>query len=108
MFTISIERGPKRRSLAQAQGWLGWLRTGKDEASALQDLFSTSTRYALVANRAGVAFTVPLAISDFTIVDRVAGNSVTDFGAPGVLTTCYTHPSQVQPINHCTPPLQAL
>ena len=107
MFTVSIERGPKRRSLAQAQGWLGWLRTGKDDASALQDLFSTSTRYALVANRAGVPFSAPHALSDFTIVDRVAGNSVTDFGAPGVLTMWDTDPWQVEEIDQCTRLLQA-
>ena len=107
MFTVSIERGPKRRSLAQVQGWLGWLRTGKDEVSALQELLSTGTRYALVANRAGVPFTVPPAITDFTIVDRVAGNSVTDFGAPGVLTMWDTDPWQVEEIDQCTRLLQA-
>src|SRR5258708_35109278 len=107
MFRVSIGRGSKRRSLAQVQGWLGWLRTGKDEVSALQELLSTGTRYALVANRAGVPFTVPPAITDFTIVDRVAGNSVTDFGAPGVLTMWDTDPWQVEEIDQGTRLLQA-
>lgn len=107
MFAVAIERGPKRRTFAQAQAWMGWLRAGKDEHLALQQLLATSPRYALVAARAGVSFPIPTSLADFTIVDRVTGSAVTDFGAPGVLNAFDTQPWQEEEIDRCARLLQA-
>ena len=107
MFEVAIERGPKRRTFAQVQEWMGWLRSGKDEHTALHELLATSSRYALVAARAGVSFPLPTSPDDFTVVERVTGSAVTDYGAPGVLSAWDTQPWQAEEIERCARLLQA-
>lgn len=60
---------------AAALDWPGWSRRGRGEQAALAALLDYADRYAVVA---GPAF----APGDLHVVERVPGNSTTDFGAP--------------------------
>lgn len=72
---VYVEVGQKK-VFAAALEWPGWSRSGKDEERALDALAAYLPRYAPVVKRAGLA-----APSDvFTVVERVAGNTSTDFG----------------------------
>lgn len=77
---VIIERGAKR-AFASAADWPGWARSGKTEDEALASLVAYGPRYAKVAARLG--FTAPPDAASFRVVERVAGNATTDFGAPG-------------------------
>jgi len=107
MFAVAIERGPKRRTFAQVQDWIGWLRAEKEEQAALKELVASSARYGLVVAQAGMSFSLPTSIADFTVVDRVTGTAVTDYGAPGVLSAFDTQPWQEEEIERCVKLLQA-
>lgn len=80
---VYIETG-KKKVFAGAVEWPGWSRSGKDEAAALQALADYGQRYAKVAVMAKVAFRAPDGSRDFVIVERLAGDTTTDFGAPGI------------------------
>ena len=78
---VYIEKGTKR-AFACAVDWPGWSRSGKNEDEALAALRETAPRYAKVTSKLG--FVAP---TSFRVVQRVAGDSTTDFGAPGAKTT---------------------
>jgi hypothetical protein len=78
---VYCEVGAKR-VFAGALDWPGWIRAGKDEQLALAALAAAADRYAPVARAAG--FPLPNKVDEFDVVERVAGNATTDFGAPGV------------------------
>ena len=84
-IAVALEVGPGRRVFAQALDWIGWCRAGKDEEAALHQLVIAGPRYAPVAARANLPFTIPASFEAFEVVERVAGNATTDFGAPAVL-----------------------
>jgi hypothetical protein len=77
---VGIETGSKR-AFAFALDWPGWCRSGKDEASALVALAAYAQRYAPVAKGARIAFD-PKSAASLRVVERLAGTSTTDFGAP--------------------------
>ncbi|MGO9909849.1 MAG: hypothetical protein ACLPQS_01610 [Acidimicrobiales bacterium] len=79
---VGVEAG-KRRTFASALGWPGWTRSGRDEESAVAELVSYAGRYRPVVVRAGLAFDPDAGHLD--VVERVAGNATTDFGAPGAV-----------------------
>lgn len=81
---VTLEIGPKRKVFAQALEWPGWCRSGKDEHAALHNLLISAPRYAQVASRAGLSFTIPTSLDQFEIVERVSGTATTDFGALAV------------------------
>jgi hypothetical protein len=91
-YAIALETGPRRRVFAQALNWIGWCRAGKDEATALHNLFSVGLRYAEVARRAGYSFHAPSSLEAFEAVERIPGTAITDFGAPGVLLSSDQEP----------------
>ena len=70
-----------RRTFACALDWPGWCRSGKDEDAALAALESYVPRYRPVAEAAGFPLPGDLA---FEVVERLAGNATTDFGAPAI------------------------
>jgi hypothetical protein len=72
---VYLEVG-KKKVFAAALDWPGWSRSGKDEEQALDALASYLPRYAPVAKRAGLAAPADV----FTVVERIAGNTSTDFG----------------------------
>jgi hypothetical protein len=78
---IFIESGNKR-VFAGAVEWPGWCRSGRDDASAIQTLLDYGARYSRVVASARLGFDAPEEASCLRVVERVAGNSTTDFGAP--------------------------
>jgi hypothetical protein len=70
-----LEVGPKR-TFACSIDWPGWCRSGRGEEAAIEALLTYAHRYALA---------VPgFVADDVDVVERVTGNSTTDFGAPDV------------------------
>jgi hypothetical protein len=78
---VALEEG-SRRVFAIALDWPGWCRAGRGEEAALAALADAAPRYAAVASAAAIAFRASLA-DNLTVVERLAGNATTDFGAPG-------------------------
>src|SRR5512145_2348014 len=89
---VYLEIG-KARTFAIAPGWPGWCRSGPDDASALQALFDYGPRYGRVLQATQVPFQPPSQRSTLVVVERLAGNATTDFGAPALAL-----PSDTQPI----------
>ena len=83
---VYLEIG-KHRTFAGALDWPGWCRSGRDERSALQALCDHGPRYARVVALAPLGFQAPTQASAFAVVERLAGNSNTDFGAPDCTPT---------------------
>jgi hypothetical protein len=83
---VYLEVGQKR-TFAGALDWPGWCRSGRDEAAALAALVEYAPRYAKLFSRTKLAFTPPDDPGAFAVVERLAGNSTTDFGAPGLAPT---------------------
>ncbi len=81
IFPVYLEIGAKR-AFAGAVDWPGWCRSGRDEASALEALSVCGPRYAYLLHAAGIDFAPPVVVSDLVVVERLAGNATTDFGAP--------------------------
>ena len=80
-YEIYLEIG-NRRIFAAALDWPGWCRVGRDEGTALQTLFEYAPRYARVLRSTRLGFQVPHDVSDVVVVERLNGNTTTDFGAP--------------------------
>ena len=71
----------RRRAFARAVDWPGWCRQEKDEDAALAALEQYRGRYLAAVAKAGGAAPV----SGVSVVERIAGSAVTDFGALGVV-----------------------
>ena len=87
MTRIYLEQG-KTKIVACSLEWPGWCRFGKTEDSALSALLDTAPRYRTIAERAGMDF----APGAFVIVERLAGDATTDWGAPSIITATDTNP----------------
>jgi hypothetical protein len=81
---VYLETG-KKRTIAGAVDWPGWCRIKSDELSALQALVDYGPRYARVLRPAGIEFQAPADRSAFVVIERLAGNATTDFGAPAIM-----------------------
>jgi hypothetical protein len=95
---VYLEVG-KTKTIAAALDWPGWCRGGRDEAAALQALFDYAPRYARVLQTTPLGFHPPSDISALLVVERLAGNSSTDFGVPGLAPSGDTRtvtPSELQ------------
>ena len=79
---VYLEVGAKR-VFAGTLDWPGWIRSGKDEALALQALAAAAERYGPVARAAGFPLSAAAAGS-LQVVESFKGNATTDFGAPGL------------------------
>jgi hypothetical protein len=90
-LNVYVEIGG-RRTFAAALDWPGWCRIGRDEATALQALFEYGPRYAQILRRARLGFQTPDNLSAFAVVERLKGNTTTDFGAPDVAPATDTQP----------------
>src|SRR5919106_3030380 len=75
---VILEIGKKRKVVAGAVDWPGLDRWGPSEDDALAKLESYLSRYAGVADRAGLARAFKRA-TDIEVVERVPGSSSTDF-----------------------------
>ncbi len=90
---VYLEVGQKR-VFACAVDWPGWSRSGRDDASALRALLESAPRYARVAEAAGLALPIPCVEADLSVVERLEGDSGTDFGAPTAIP-----PSDLRPVD---------
>ncbi len=91
MIDVYLEIG-KKRTFAGAVDWPGWCRAGRDEAAALQALSDYAPRYARLLHAARIEFQPPTALSGLAVVERLEGNTTTDFGAPDVAPSGDTRP----------------
>jgi hypothetical protein len=78
---VYLEIG-QTRTFAVALDWPGWCRSGRDEASALQALCDYGPRYAHALQTMRLSFRAPSEVSGLVVVEQLAGNATTDFGAP--------------------------
>ncbi len=78
---IYLEIG-ERRVFTGAVEWPGWCRSGRDEESAIQALLESGPRYSLILQSTNLGFKPPENASSLKVVERLNGNSTTDFGAP--------------------------
>lgn len=83
---VYTERG-KKRAFAGSIEWPGWCRSGRDEAAALEALIAYAPRYAEALGGSPPGFQAPMKLSDLRVVERLAGDATTDFGAPGAAPT---------------------
>jgi hypothetical protein len=81
---VYLERGAKR-TFAGALDWPGWCRHGPGEAEALTALFACGPRYAAILAGTRLGFVAPKAVGQLVVVERLAGNATTDFGAPSMI-----------------------
>jgi len=83
---VYLERSPKK-TFAGALDWPGWCRAGL----ALAALADYAPRYARVAAEANESFEAEVG-SDFDVVEDVAGDATTAFGAPGIVVAADRRP----------------
>jgi hypothetical protein len=88
---VYLEVG-RKKIFAGALDWPGWCRSGRDEEAALAALVAYGPRYAKIFARTAIDFVAPDDPAAFVVVDRLAGTSTTDFGAPDVAPTRDTEP----------------
>jgi hypothetical protein len=80
---VYLEVGQKR-IFAGALDWPGWCRVARDEEAALATLVEYAPRYARIFSRTAIDFVPPDDPAAFAVIERLAGTSTTDFGAPDV------------------------
>jgi len=78
---IYLEAGSKK-TFAGALDWPGWIRSGPDEPRAVRSLFEYARRYQEAIRATRPTFRMPQTASELVVVERLAGNTTTDFGAP--------------------------
>ncbi len=78
---VYLEIGEKK-VFAGAVEWPGWCRSGRNEESAIQALLDSGSRYSQILQSTELGFEAPEQTSSLNIVERLDGNSTTDFGAP--------------------------
>ncbi len=81
---VYLEVG-RKRTIAGVLEWPGWTRVGRDEATALAALLHYGGRYARVIGTTVLEFDPPRSVRAFSVVERIPGDSTTDFGAPGLV-----------------------
>jgi hypothetical protein len=78
---VYLEVG-RKKIFAGALDWPGWCRAAGDEEAALAALAAYAPRYARIFSRTAIDFAPPDDPAAFAVVERLEGNSTTDFGAP--------------------------
>jgi hypothetical protein len=80
---VYLEAGAKK-VFASALDWPGWSRGGRSEEDALDALAAYGTRYAATVRSVKPAFRVPGDASELQVIERLKGNTGTDFGVPSL------------------------
>jgi hypothetical protein len=104
---VYLETG-KKRTFAGALDWPGWCRSAKNEGTALETLFDYRLRYAQAIQSAQLGFEPPADLSDFRLVERLEGDSTTDFGAPSVAPSADNEPTSDVELRRFVALLEAL
>ena len=78
---VYLEVG-RKKVFAGALDWPGWCRSAADEEAALATLVAHAPRYAKIFSRTTIDFVPPDDPAACAVVERLLGNSTTDFGAP--------------------------
>lgn len=78
---ISIETG-KKKTFATAVDWPGWSRSGKNESAAVKMLLDYAPRFAQALALCDIPFSLPAAIDTFEVIERLAGDTSTEYGVP--------------------------
>jgi hypothetical protein len=78
---VYLEVG-RKKIFAGALDWPGWCRAAGNEEAALAALAAYAPRYARIFSRTAIDFAPPDDPAAFAVVERLEGNSTTDFGAP--------------------------
>ncbi len=73
-----------RRTFACALDWPGWCRAGRGEDGALQALVDAAARYRRSVGSPARGLGAVADPSELEVVERLAGNATTDFGAPAI------------------------
>ncbi|MDP9373029.1 MAG: hypothetical protein M3Q65_11395 [Chloroflexota bacterium] len=106
-INVYLEIG-KKRTFAAALDWPGWCRRGQDDTAALQALVDAGPRYARVLHAAQLAFHPPADASTFAVVERLAGNDATDFGAANIAPSSDARPLDAADLRRSQALLQAI
>jgi hypothetical protein len=80
---VYLEVG-RKKIFAGALNWPGWCRSGRDEGTSLAALAAYAPRYAEIFSGTAIEFVPPDDAAALAVVERLAGTSTTDFGAPDV------------------------
>lgn len=80
-IAVYLELGQKK-AFAGALDWPGWSRSARDEDGALAALAASGPRYARIMAGTEADLESPDDPAAFAVVERLNGNSTTDFGAP--------------------------
>lgn len=91
---VILEIG-KKHTFATALAWPGWSRSGRDEAAALNSLLAYGLRYKSAIGSVIVDFHPPADLKELQVIERLPGNSTTEFGAPNVAPA-----SDVEPLGN--------
>jgi len=83
---VYLEIGLKR-IFAGALDWPGWARSSREEAAAIEALVTYGPRYQGVLSLQDITFQPPKDSSMLSVVERLPGNTTTDFGAPDIPTS---------------------
>lgn len=81
---VCLEVG-KKWTFAVALDWPGWSRAGKDEVSALQALIDYGPRYQRALGQVAGRLKLPRDASQLKVLQRLRGDTTTDFGTPGMV-----------------------
>ncbi|HZU79353.1 MAG TPA: hypothetical protein VE991_05510 [Acidimicrobiales bacterium] len=89
-LAVYLEVG-RKLVFASAAEWPGWSRSAKDEDGAIGALLDYVDRYRPVAARAGLRLPAVKA-SSVDVVERLPGDTTTDFGAPNAVAEAEHRP----------------
>jgi hypothetical protein len=103
---VYTESGEKR-AFAGAIEWPGWCRAARREDDALDTLLAYAPRYAVVVAGSVRGFKAPRSVADLAVVERLRGDSTTDFGAPSVAPATDARPLDARELKRLVSILQA-
>lgn len=85
----------RKRTFVWAIDWPGWCRAGRDAEVASAAVAAVAEQFAPVAALAGLRFPTLDTEAPFDVVESVAGDATTDFGAPSIATASDRRPMDV-------------
>lgn len=80
---VLLEVG-SRRAFASSLDYPGWSRGARSSEAAIDALLGYRERYAVIAAMAGEGVDAPAGVR---VIEELAGNATTDFGAPGMVSS---------------------